>query len=162
MGVPVGRLGHGVVLGQELAGRGEEACLDGSLEKRGWETRGMGQQREARGLEAGQARAGPSEVAATGQRACRAGGEGPERRGESRGWAMSASLPLPSVAGYCLLREGGLQGRQGEAVGGPCCLALCPVRWRAGGEPGRTGLGAVSPRAGLLGFLSTQDAQRSP
>lgn len=49
MGVPVGRLGRGVVLGQELAGREEEACLNGSLEKRGWETGEMGQQWEARG-----------------------------------------------------------------------------------------------------------------
>lgn len=49
MGVPVGILGHGVVLGQELAGQEEEACPDGSLEERGWETREMGQQWEAQG-----------------------------------------------------------------------------------------------------------------
>ena len=45
----MGRLGRGVVLGQELAGREEAACLDAPLEKRGWETREMGQQREVQG-----------------------------------------------------------------------------------------------------------------
>ena len=77
-----------------------------------------------RGLEVGQVRAGSSEMAVMGQWACspgrgrvRSAGVEEELGGEFRGWKMSASLPLPPMAGYWLLREGGLQGRQGEAGG---------------------------------------------